>query len=97
MRESEWLQVGACVYDHLDHISGISFLPYADHTYLQAPYQDCSAATIQELQQCTPTAIAWEDLAYFETQDTTGPSTTFACTATACEAVDIPPFHPAHQ
>ena len=42
VKQSEWLHVGAWVYDNFDSISGISFLPFSDHVYAQAPYQDCS-------------------------------------------------------
>ena len=40
--ENEWMVVGAWVYDNFDIVSGISFLPYDDHVYQQAPYQDCT-------------------------------------------------------
>lgn len=40
VRESEWLKVGAWVYEHFNDIGGISFLPYADHIYEQAPYKE---------------------------------------------------------
>jgi ribonucleoside-triphosphate reductase (thioredoxin) len=40
VKENEWMQVGAWVYDNFDEVSGISFLPFSDHTYAQAPYQD---------------------------------------------------------
>src|SRR5690606_32456680 len=42
VREHEWLDVGAFVYRHFDEMSGVSFLPHSDHTYQQAPYQECS-------------------------------------------------------
>ena len=42
VRNSEWLEVGAFVYKHFDEMSGVSFLPFDEHTYQQAPYQDCS-------------------------------------------------------
>ncbi len=41
VRDSEWVSVGAFVYEHFDDMSGVSFLPHSDHTYQQAPYQDC--------------------------------------------------------
>ena len=40
VKEHEWMQVGAWVYDNFDEVSGISFLPFSEHTYKQAPYQD---------------------------------------------------------
>jgi ribonucleoside-triphosphate reductase len=40
VKEDEWMDVGAWVYKNFDEVSGISFLPFSDHTYAQAPYQD---------------------------------------------------------
>ena len=41
-RKDEWMEVGAWVYKHFDEVGGISFLPYSEHTYQQAPYQPVS-------------------------------------------------------
>jgi len=49
VRDSEWLEVGAFVYKHFDEMSGVSFLPHSDHTYQQAPYQDCTKGQYEEL------------------------------------------------
>ena len=38
VRKDEWFEVGAFVYKHFDEMSGVSFLPYNEHTYQQAPY-----------------------------------------------------------
>ena len=46
--EEEWVGVGAWVYDHFDEMSGVSFLPRTEHTYQQAPYQDCSEMEYEE-------------------------------------------------
>ena len=40
VKEEDWLKVGAWVYENFDEVSGISFLPFSEHTYQQAPYQD---------------------------------------------------------
>ena len=42
VKEDEWMEVGSWVYKHFDEVSGISFLPFSEHTYKQAPYQDCT-------------------------------------------------------
>jgi intein/homing endonuclease len=39
VKPDEWLKVGAYVYEHFDDMIGVSFLPYSDHTYKQAPYE----------------------------------------------------------
>ena len=47
VKEHEWIDVGAWVYRHFEFMSGVSFLPFSEHTYQQAPYQDCDEKRIQ--------------------------------------------------
>jgi ribonucleoside-diphosphate reductase alpha chain len=89
VRESEWLEVGAFVYKHFDEMSGVSFLPHSDHTYQQAPYQDCSADEYKALLKEMPKKIDWTKLSAYEKEDSTKSSQTFACTGDSCEIVDI--------
>jgi len=89
VRNDEWLEVGAWVYKHFDEVSGISFLPYSDHTYQQAPYQEISKATYEEALAVMPTKIDWSLLSEFEKKDNTVSSQTYACTGDTCEIVDI--------
>jgi ribonucleoside-triphosphate reductase len=89
VREHEWMAVGAWVYEHFDEISGISFLPHSDHTYRQAPYQDCSKEQYEELLARMPDNIDWELLKNYEKEDTTTGTQQFACTANSCELVDL--------
>ena len=85
VREEEWMEVGSWVYNNFDLCSGISFLPYSDHTYAQAPYQDCSEAEYEEAYQAFPSQINFADLAAYETEDNTEGAQTLACTGGACE------------
>ena len=89
VKEPEWLQVGSWVYDHFDEISGISFLPFSDHTYRQAPYQDCTKEEYDELLAKMPKEIDWTLLSNFEKEDNTTGNKELACTAGACEVVDL--------
>jgi ribonucleoside-diphosphate reductase alpha chain len=89
VKEDEWMDVGAWVYRNFDEVSGISFLPFSDHTYAQAPYQDITEDEYYELYKKMPTSIDWSKLADFEKEDTTSGSKELACTADACEMVDI--------
>jgi len=89
VKEDEWMDVGAWVYKNFDEVSGISFLPFSDHTYAQAPYQDITEKEYDELYKKMPTSIDWSKLADFEKEDTTSGSKELACTADACEMVDI--------
>lgn len=90
VKEHEWMEVGAWVWKYFDEISGISFLPYSDHTYKQAPYQDITEKQYKELLDKMPKEIRWADLAFYETEDGTKGSQELACSAdTGCEVVDI--------
>jgi len=89
VKEDEWMQVGAWVYEHMDEISGISFLPYSDHTYQQAPYQEIEADKYNELLSETPKTIDWTWLSYYETSDGTTGTQDLACAAGSCEVVDL--------
>jgi len=89
VKEDEWMDVGAWVYKNFDEVSGISFLPFSDHTYAQAPYQDINKEEYTELYSKMPMSIDWSKLADFEKEDTTSGGRELACTADACEMVDI--------
>jgi ribonucleoside-diphosphate reductase alpha chain len=89
VKEDEWMEVGAWVYKNFDEVSGISFLPFSDHTYAQAPYQDITGGEYEQLYKKMPTSIDWSKLADYEKEDTTSGGRELACTADACEMVDI--------
>jgi len=92
VKEEEWVNTAAWVYENFDDISGISFLPFSDHSYRQAPYQDCSEEEYKELVKQMPKNVNWGALAEYETKDYTSASQEFACTsAGGCELVDITP------
>jgi len=83
VREHEWMEVGAWVYKYFDEISGISFLPHSDHSYQQAPYQECTKEEYQNLLVSTPSKIDWST--FREEDDFTEGSQTLACTGGSCE------------
>ena len=89
VREEEWPVVGGWVYDHFDEISGISFLPQSDHSYRQAPYQECTVAEYNKMLKQMPVNIDWNDLGEYEKEDNTSGSQTMACVGGACEIVDL--------
>ena len=89
VKADEWFEVGAFVYENFDEMSGVSFLPYDDHTYQQAPYQECEVAEYQMLLDKMPDRIDWSKLADYEKEDTTVSMQTMACTGDSCELVDI--------
>jgi ribonucleoside-triphosphate reductase (thioredoxin) len=89
VRDEEWIDVGAWVYRNFDICSGISFLPHADHTYQQAPYQECDEDTYNDLLGRMPQNIDWTLLGLYEKDDTTSGMQTLACSGGVCEIVDI--------
>jgi ribonucleoside-diphosphate reductase alpha chain len=88
VKKSEWLEVGAFVYEHFDEMSGVSFLPYDDHIYQQAPYQEVTEDEYDELLCEMPTSIDWSGLGGYEEEDNTVSMQTFACVG-SCEIVDV--------
>jgi len=85
----EWLEVGAYVYKNFDEMSGVSFLPYSEHIYQQAPYQQCDKKRYEEFLALMPDAIDWSKLSDYEVEDTTIGSQTLACSGDSCEIVDL--------
>ena len=90
VKEDEWVDTASWVYNNFDDISGISFLPFSDHTYKQAPYQDCSAEEYEELYSKMPKNVDWTGLSDYEQKDYTAGSQELACSAGVCEVVDLP-------
>ena len=85
-----WFDVGAWVWNNFDSISGISFLPFSEHTYRQAPYQDCTKKEYDELLVKIPKKVDWSTLSNYEQQDYTIASQELACSAEGgCEIVDL--------
>jgi len=90
VKEHEWMEVGAWVYENFDVASGVSFLPHSDHTYQQAPYQDIDRDEYLEWKATYDNvAIDWDKLTDFEKEDNTSGSRELACTAGVCEVVDL--------
>ena len=86
VRDEEWLSVGAWVYDHFDEISGISFLPYSDHIYPQAPYEELTEKEYNEWIKKQPEIeLDWLKLSEYEDTDMTVASQTLACVGANCE------------
>ena len=89
VKEEEWMDVGAWTYENFNQMSGVSFLPFADHSYRQAPYQDITVLQYNELVKKMPKNVDWLKLQEYETTDTTAGSQELACSADGCEIVDL--------
>ena len=80
--DDEFLNIGNWLYNNFDSCSGVSFLPYSDHTYQQAPYEAIDEAKYKELKAQSPKGIDWD---ITENSDVTEGSQTLACVGGACE------------
>ena len=89
VKNDEWFEVGAFVYKHFDEMSGVSFWPFNEHTYQQAPYQECGKSDYETLLSVMPDAIDWSGLSEYEQEDNTAGSQTLACSGDSCEIVDL--------
>ena len=85
VKEHEWIEVGAWVYKNFDFMSGVSFLPFSDHNYTQAPYQDTDEAGYKALLAQMPKDVDWSALSEYEKSDMTIGSQELACAAGFCE------------
>ena len=89
VRPDEWFEVGAFVHKHFDEMSGVSFLPYNEHTYQQAPYQEIGKSDYNMLLSIMPDKIDWSKLSEYEKEDNTVAMQTMACSGDVCEIVDL--------
>ena len=88
VRDDEWMEVGAFVFKHFDEMSGVSFLPHSDHTYQQAPYQECTEEVYNDFSSKFG-HIDWDKFKSYEKEDNTHSAQTLACSGDSCEMVDI--------
>ncbi len=49
LREEEWEPVGEWMWENRECYNGLSVLPHTNHTYVQAPYEDCDEETYNRL------------------------------------------------
>ena len=87
VKEHEWIEVGAWVYEHFDEVGGISFLPFTDHIYKQAPFIPITKKEYDEHNSKMPKELEWIALGAYEQTDQTTASQTLACTSGACEII----------
>jgi len=81
VKENEWLEVGAWVYEHFDECTGISFLPDDGGTYKQAPYEEITEAQYIAMAEEIP-VIDWSE--FVEYQDNVEGVQNLACVSGVC-------------
>lgn len=84
-KDSEFLEIGKWIWDNLDDVSGISFLPVSDHVYQQAPYIKISKEEYEDWMSTMPKDIDWKELVNYEQTDNTESAQTLACAGGSCE------------
>jgi len=72
------------MWKNFNEVSGISFLPYSDHTYQQAPYEEITEEQY-ELSEAAMPILDWNESSVFESEDQTIGSQELACVGGACE------------
>ena len=84
IKPDEWPDVGDWMWENRESYNGLSVLPHADHTYKQAPFEDCSPEKYQVLYE----ALNDVDLTKIvEFDDSTNLSGELACSGGSCEVI----------
>jgi ribonucleoside-diphosphate reductase alpha chain len=82
IKDTEWDMVGEWMWDNRKFYNGLSVLPYADHTYIQAPFEDCTKEKYEEMMK----SLSNIDLSkVVEMADNTDLKGEVACGADGCE------------
>jgi ribonucleoside-triphosphate reductase len=90
VKPEEWVPVANWVWENWDIVAGVSFLPYSEHTYQQAPYQEVSVYEYEALLDASPKSVRFADLSFYESEDGTTGARELACSSdTGCEVVDL--------
>ncbi len=82
VKEDEWMEVGAWVWEHFDEVTGVSFLPMDGGTYKQAPYEECTEEQYNQLKMLVPEAVDWDN--FKEYDDNVEGAQMLSCTAGGC-------------
>ena len=88
VRENEWVGVFNWMYENWESLCGIALLPYSDHIYKQAPYQELTREEYCASVKNMPT-INWAAFEEYETEDNTSGTHDLACSGGSCEIVDL--------
>lgn len=88
VKDDEWPEVGAWVWKHFDELSGVSFLPFSNHTYKQAPYTEVTKEVFDKWVEDHPMPLLdWSKLQDYEKEDHTTGTQQYACSAGVCEII----------
>jgi ribonucleoside-triphosphate reductase len=84
IKPNEWEKVGEWVFENKEYFTALSFLPYSDHTYTQAPFEDITEEKFNELVK----SLHEVDLTkVVELMDNTNLQDQAACAGGVCEVI----------
>jgi ribonucleoside-triphosphate reductase len=84
IKEDEWDMVGKWMWENRKFYNGLSVLPYSDHSYVQAPFEDCTKEKYEELMQSLTNIDLTQVIEVIDNTDLKGEA---ACAGGACELV----------
>ena len=82
VKPNEWSIVGDWMWENRECYNGLSVLPHSDHTYVQAPFEDCSK---EEYEKLLPKLKTIDLDLIIEQQDETNLTGELACAGGSCE------------
>ena len=82
IKEDEWDEVGEWMWENRGTYNGLSVLPHSDHTYVQAPFEDCDAEMYNKMME---SLVGVELTNVLEYQDNTDLQGELACAGGSCE------------
>jgi len=82
VKENEWDDVGKWMWEHRNEYTALSILPYTDHIYIQAPFEEITKEKYDELVKHLHEVNLSK---VFEFEDETDLQEMLACSGGACE------------
>ena len=82
IKDDQWEEVGKWMWENRKFYNGLSVLPYADHTYKQAPFEDCTEEKYEEMLQHLHSVDLSKIVELVDNTDLKGEA---ACAGGACE------------
>jgi len=84
-----FLEIGHWIWTNWEYVSGVSFLPYDNNVYDQAPFEAINRSEYDRMIGQMPSTIDWNNLSLYENMDMTTSSQELACHGGSCEVVDV--------
>lgn len=84
IKENEWEEVGKWMWENRKFYNGLSVLPYSEHTYKQAPFEDCTEEQYKELMKSLHNIDLSQVVEFVDSTNLMGE---VACAGGSCEVV----------